>query len=59
MGAGFYGVPLPLCADLMLSAIASYLSNSTGISEVIICANDAREYRVFESKLAALSQPSR
>ena len=59
MGAGFYGVPLPLCADLMLATITSYFSNSTGIREVIICANDAREYRVFESKLAALGQPSR
>ena len=59
MGAGFYGVPLPLCADLMLTTITRYLSNSTGIREVIICANDAREYRAFESKLATLSQPSR
>jgi len=54
MGAGFYGVPLPVCADLMLGTFAAYLSTPTGIREVIICANDAREYRVFESKLAAL-----
>jgi O-acetyl-ADP-ribose deacetylase (regulator of RNase III) len=55
MGAGFYGVPLPLCADLMVSTILSYLSNSTGIREVVLCANDARERAAFEARLAALS----
>ena len=59
MGAGFYGVPLPLCADMMLSTLTDHLSNVTGIRDVIVCANDAREYRVFESKLAAMGQPSR
>ena len=59
MGAGFYGVPLPLCADVMLSALTDHLSNVTGIRDVIVCANDAREYRVFESKMAAIGQPSR
>jgi len=59
MGAGFYGVPLPVCADVMLATFAAFLSTHTGIREVIICANDAREYRVFESKLAATGQPSR
>ena len=59
MGAGFYGIPLPVCAEVMVTAIAGYLSASTGIREVIICANDAREYRVFDARLAMLGPPSR
>jgi O-acetyl-ADP-ribose deacetylase (regulator of RNase III) len=55
MGAGFYGVPLPACATLMVSTIASYLSNHTGIREVILCANDARERAAFDGPLAALA----
>ena len=58
MGAGFYGVPLSVCADVMLSTLAGYLSNTTSIREVIICANDAREYKVFEARLAATTPAS-
>ncbi len=56
MGAGFYGVPLPLCAELMVTAITAHLSNSTSIREVILCANDAREHAAFAARLAALSR---
>jgi len=55
MGAGFYGVPLPACSDIMLDAFRDYLRGDSGLREVIICANDAREYRAFEAKLAALA----
>ena len=58
MGAGFYGVPLPLCADVMLSTLRGYLAGDTLIREVIVCVIDAREYRAFEPALAALSQPA-
>jgi O-acetyl-ADP-ribose deacetylase (regulator of RNase III) len=54
MGAGFYGVPLPVCVDVMLSTIGSCLSNSTGIREVVICANDTREFAAFEPRVSAL-----
>jgi len=54
MGAGFYGVPLPACADLMVSTIVSYLSNRTGIREVVLCANDEREGAAFANRLSAL-----
>ena len=54
MGAGFYGVPLPLSAKLTIEAIAAHLSNSTGIREVVLCANDGRERAAFEAPLAAL-----
>jgi len=55
MGAGFYGIPLPACADIMVDTIKGYLENSTGIEEVIICANDKREYNPFKMKLDKLS----
>ena len=54
MGAGFYGVPLPVCAQVMLSAIKSYLEGPTQIEEVIICAGDSREYAPFEAQFASL-----
>jgi len=56
MGAGFYGVPLPACVDVMLSTIGAYLSNSTGIREVVVCANDTREYAAFEPHVSALGR---
>ncbi|MFH1574727.1 MAG: macro domain-containing protein [Acidobacteriota bacterium] len=55
MGAGFYGVPLPACSDIMLETFRDYLKSDSGLQEVIICANDAREYRAFEARLAALA----
>jgi O-acetyl-ADP-ribose deacetylase len=58
MGAGFYGVPLPVCADTMVSALAAGLAEVSGIREVILCANDNREYLAFQARLAALGGPS-
>ena len=55
MGAGFYGIPLPVCADVMVSTIIDYLNGETGIQEVIICALDSREYKPFEERMAAQS----
>jgi O-acetyl-ADP-ribose deacetylase (regulator of RNase III) len=56
MGAGFYGIPLEVCAEIMISTIVEYLSGDTGIDEVVICALDKREYQPFEKQLAALGQ---
>jgi len=53
MGAGFYGVPLALCSDLMVRTIRQYIADGGGLQEVIICANDEREYRPFAARLAA------
>jgi len=52
MGAGFYGIPLPVCAKIMVDTVKNYLSNKTGLKEVIICAADDREYKPFADKLA-------
>lgn len=59
MGAGFYGVPLPVCADVMVSAVSAYLAGTTGIREVILCANDNREHLAFEARLRVLGRASR
>lgn len=52
LGAGFYGIPLPVCADVMLSALQEYLSTGqTGLKEVIICVLDNRELKPFRDRL--------
>ena len=48
MGAGFYGVPLSSCREIMFRTIREYLANGGAMSEIVICANDPREYRAFE-----------
>jgi O-acetyl-ADP-ribose deacetylase (regulator of RNase III) len=54
MGAGFYAVPLDLCARVMIETIKSYLEGDTGFQEMTICVIDNREYASFESRLATL-----
>ena len=54
LGTGFYGVPLDLCARVMLEALKSHLGGPTRLKEVIICVIDRREYLVFKDKVAAL-----
>jgi O-acetyl-ADP-ribose deacetylase (regulator of RNase III) len=51
MGAGFYGIPLDLCAQVLVDTVENYLWNNTGIKEVIICTLDSREYGAFKSRL--------
>jgi len=51
MGAGFYGIPLDVCARVMIESIKAYLQGQTAIEEVIICVNDRREVPPFESQL--------
>lgn len=55
MGAGFYAVPLDLCARVMVEAIKGYLEGKTEIQEVVLCAMDRREFAPFESQLASLN----
>jgi O-acetyl-ADP-ribose deacetylase (regulator of RNase III) len=54
MGAGFYGVPLDLSAQLTLETIKSYLSNGSKLEEVVICLLDNRDYDPFQKKLQSL-----
>ena len=54
MGAGFYGVPLDLCATVMLDVISRFLARPGSVSEVVVCVVDNREFRAFLPKLEAL-----
>jgi O-acetyl-ADP-ribose deacetylase (regulator of RNase III) len=48
MGAGFYGVPLDKSAEITIGTIAEYLKKGTDIKDVLICANDTREYNALK-----------
>ena len=52
MGAGFYGVPIELCAQVMLETIKNHLKGETGIKEILICLFDSQWYKIFQSRLA-------
>jgi len=51
MGAGFYGVPLDQSVRITVSTLLEHLENESRLKEVVICANDGREYRAFEATL--------
>ena len=55
MGAGFYGVPLPLCARVMIDSIRSHLEGESGLEEVVVCVLDSGEYDVFKASFAGLN----
>ena len=54
MGAGFYGIPLPLCAEIMMQSIKEYLEGETNLKEIVICLLDTREYTPFREALRSL-----
>lgn len=54
MGAGFYGIPLELCARVMVEAVRGYLRGQTGLDEIIICVADQREFDAFRPVVEAL-----
>lgn len=54
MGAGFYGVPLELCASVMVNTLEGFLQTDTPLQEVIICVKDRREFAAFAGKIAQL-----
>jgi len=51
MGAGFYGVPLDHSVRITVGTVLEHLENSSKLKEVVVCANDGREYRAFEAAL--------
>ena len=55
MGAGFYGVPLDLCARVMLRAIRAHLAGGSGIEEAVVCLLDGRETRAFQAEMARIA----
>ena len=54
LGTGFYGIPLNLCARVMLATVRDYLREETSLREVIICAIDRREFEAFKPELEKL-----
>ena len=51
MGVGFYGIPLDLCAEVMLRTMKEYLKKESSLKEVIVCLRDSREYGPFQQKM--------
>ena len=47
MGTGFYGIPLDLCATVMLDTLRKHVACNTSIDEIVICVMDKREYNAF------------
>jgi len=56
MGAGYYGVPAPVSATVMLAALESHLSEKTGLEEVTICVLDSSQLKAFEAAIKAASK---
>ncbi len=51
LGAGFYGVALPLCANVIVEAIRDFARNATSLQEITICVVDQREYAAFKHRI--------
>lgn len=51
MGAGFYGIPLDVCARVTLGAAREFLGNAVELQEVVFCLRDLREFKVFQEYL--------
>ncbi len=56
MGAGFYGVPLDVSAEITLDTVKKHLDNGSPLKEVVICLLDNREYKPFAGRLATISK---
>lgn len=51
MGAGFYGIPLDVCARVTLGATREFLEKAVELQEVVFCLRDSRELKVFQEYL--------
>ena len=51
MGAGFYGIPLDLCARVMLETLETFVAGDTSLEEITICVLDHRDYVPFQKQL--------
>lgn len=50
MGAGFYGVPLDICATVMVEEFERHLTGDDSVDEAIICVQDLRELGPFQAR---------
>ena len=51
MGAGFYGVPLEVCARMSLEIVRDFLNKAVNLKEVVFCLRDSREFKPFQDQL--------
>ena len=51
MGAGFYGVPLEVCARETLGAAKKFLEESNSAREIVFCLNETYELPPFQEQL--------
>ncbi len=54
LGTGFYGVPLDLCADVLLTTVKQYLETNSTLKEVEVVLQDNREWIPFNKRLESL-----
>ena len=54
MGAGFYGIPLEVCARVTMGAVRDYLGKAVALGEVVFCLRDSRELKVFQEYLQTM-----
>jgi O-acetyl-ADP-ribose deacetylase (regulator of RNase III) len=55
MGAGFYGLARPMCAEVMLETISDHVKNGSQLQEIIIRVIDTLEYEPFAEALNGLN----
>jgi len=48
MGAGYYGIPAPVSARVMLDVLKEHLAGETGIRDVKICVLDTPQFKAFD-----------
>lgn len=54
MGAGFYGIPLEVCARVTIGAVKDFLEKGEELKEVVFCLRDSRELKVFQEHLQTM-----
>jgi O-acetyl-ADP-ribose deacetylase (regulator of RNase III) len=55
MGAGFYGIPVPVSARVMMTTLREHMEKGSGLREVVICLLDHPQTIAFRAVLAAES----
>lgn len=55
MGSGYYGIPNPLSAKVILEVVSEHLAGGSGLKEVIVSVFDTPQFNAFEAALAARS----
>jgi len=51
MGAGFYGIPLEVCARITMETVREFVEKAETLKEVVFCLRDSRELRVFQRQM--------